>query len=80
METEIFVSGCTTCGLNAAYIARVKANRENVTVFNTKYDGAPQLQRHLDYLISAGMSTDQYHPIVVEGNGKVITDLRTWKP
>jgi len=80
METEIFINGCSTCGLNAAYIARVKAHRDNVTVYNTRYDGAAQLERHTAFLKHAGMGIDTYHAIVVEDGGATITRLSTWKP
>lgn len=76
MSTNIYISGCTTCGTNAAYIARVKSVRENVNVYNTRYDGSVRLSEHIEYLKQAGMEINQYHSIVVE-EGRV-TLLKEW--
>jgi hypothetical protein len=80
MSIEVFVDGCTTCGSNAVRIARVKAHYDDVTVFNTRYDGAYQRGRHISFLKQAGIVANQYHAIVVENNGERITLLRQWKP
>lgn len=80
MATEIFISGCTTCGMNAALVAKVKRSSDDVVVYNTKYDGAFQLDRHIAYLVKAGMKVDSYHSIVVENNGERISLLKEWKP
>lgn len=80
MQTEVFISGCTTCGMNAVLIARVKKHRPDATVYNTKYDGSSQQNRHIRFLQNAGISLDAYHSIVVENDGERITLLKEWKP
>lgn len=79
MSVEIFVNGCTSCGMNAALIARVKHSIPDVKVINTKYDYSYQ-ELHMGYVIRAGMSTGTYHSIVVENEGERISLLKEWKP
>lgn len=76
---EVYINGCASCGNNAIYLARVKRTHPDVTVYNTRYDGAFQQAKHFHYLESAGIATSEYFPIVVENEGKVITLLKEWK-
>lgn len=78
MATEIFVHGCTTCGMNLSLIQRVKKHQK-ASIHNTKYAGPEQLARHIEFLKQAGMTVDAYHSIVVEDEGKRITLLKEWK-
>lgn len=64
--------------MNAALIARVKKERPDLKVINTKYDYSYQ-ERHMAYVKRAGIRTDSYHSIVVENEGERITLLKEWK-
>lgn len=79
MATEIFVHGCTSCGMNLALIKRV-SRQVKVQIHNTKYGGPEILDRHIAFLNQAGMTVDAYHSIVVENEGERITLLKEWKP
>lgn len=80
MQVDIFVNGCTGCGMNAALIAKVKAHFYEVNVVNTKYGTDNDRARHMGYILQAGMDTHSYHSIVVENNGERISLLKEWKP
>ena len=78
MSTSIYVNGCTTCGINANYIIRVRHSIPDVTVCNTRRNDEA-LKQHMEYLERAGMDKGQYHAIVVENEGERITLLKEWK-
>lgn len=72
----IYIYGCSTCGVNAQYIRKVKAHSE-VEVINTKYDKVAR-QEHANYLRLMGLDLSTYSPIVVDGDK--VTLLRLWQP
>lgn len=78
MNIEIFINGCSTCGNNALYIARVKSVYPNATVYNTRYDSSEKLEQHIEYMKQAGMQINSYTAIVVENNGERIVELKSW--
>jgi len=78
MTTEIYIYGCTSCGVNAAYIRRVLSSVKDIKVYNTKSNKL-KLQDHIEYLKSSGISVNEYHSIVVEGRGEIITLLKEWR-
>lgn len=73
---KIYIHGCSTCGINAAYIRKIKANNK-VEVINSKYSEQDR-KDHATNLMIAGLKVENYDPIVVEGTK--ITPLRLWKP
>ena len=77
---EVFISGCTTCGTNSVYIARIRSVHPDVVIYNTRYEGAAQRTKHLDYMKMLGLKTDDYVSLVVENNGERIMRLEKWKP
>lgn len=66
--------------MNAALIAKVRKYIPDVVVHNTKYSSPALRTFHMAYVERAGMNTDSYHSIVVEGEGERITLLKAWKP
>lgn len=76
MSTEIFVNSCTSCGITAMLIAKVKRHHPDAKVIDTRKG---ELERHVQYLKSSGIEVSEYVPIVVENNGEVITRLKDWR-
>lgn len=77
MNIKVFVNSCTTCGVNAIYIARLKNKHPDAEIINSRADKS-RYEEHLHYISRAGMD-GLPHPIVVEGGGEVITLLKEWK-
>lgn len=66
---NVYVYGCTTCGVNSVLIRRLRKLNDDVQVINTKYDEEAR-KEHIAYLQEAGFDMDSMKPIIVE-NGKV---------
>jgi hypothetical protein len=73
MTTQLYIYGCSTCGVNSVYVQRLKTHclhaDINLEIKNTKYDQVA-LEQHAAYLNISGINTDSYPPIVV-ANGVV---------
>jgi hypothetical protein len=80
MMITIYLYGCSTCGVNAVYVRRVKAyaqeHNQTVEVRNSKYD-VDARQIHVEYLESMFGRVSDYIPIVIDENGNA-TELRKW--
>lgn len=62
---------------NASQLAKVKKAGGQVVV--TKYNKDIRA-KHMTYQVEAGMPSSHYVDIVVEENGKKISELRSWQP
>lgn len=76
--TTIYIHGCSTCGANSVYVAKVRSARPSVRVFNTRVD-KERLAEHIEYQKQAGMTSSPL-PIVVDDGGRAICLLKEWKP
>lgn len=77
MSIEILNYGCTTCGLTAMRIAKVKRHHPDVKVIDTR-NNKVALERHIEYLKHSGIDRSEYTSIVVENGGEMIVRLSDW--
>jgi len=73
---EVYISGCSTCGINALLLNRLRRTHD-VTLVDSRKDAA--LEQHADYLTQAGMPVTSYKPIIVVNRGERIMELAEWK-
>jgi hypothetical protein len=74
---EVYIYGCTTCGVNALLLGRVKKQHGDVTVLNSAQ--IDNRRKHTAYLVDAGIETKNYPPIIVINGGERIIRLAEWK-
>jgi hypothetical protein len=76
---KVYVYGCSSCGINAVWVRKVQAyglkKGIEVLIINSKYNEQAR-QDHAYHLTNAGLSVDNYLPIVVEGD--TVKELRGW--
>lgn len=72
---EVFIYGCTTCGVNSLYLGRLKKAHQ-VKMNNSLHQ--PAREKHVEYLKQAGMETQSYPAIIVIDEGKRILRLSEW--
>lgn len=75
---EIYIHSCTSCGLTAMRIAKVKRHHPDVKVIDTRNDKAA-LERHIEYLKHSGIDMSEYTAIVVDNGGEMIIRLSDWR-
>lgn len=74
---EVFIYGCTTCGVNKIYVNNLRNLVGEVKVINSANRG---LEDHQKYLSLCDKSPIQkYSPIIVINNGEKILELSQWK-
>jgi len=73
---EVYISGCSTCGINALLLNRLWRTHD-VTLVDSRKDAA--LEQHAAYLTQAGMPVTSYKPIIVVNRGERIMELAEWK-
>lgn len=71
---EIYIHGCSSCGVMAHYVRRILRERPDAVIKNSRYDETARLE-HAGYVQQLGITWD-YSPVVVE-NGTV-TKLAEW--
>lgn len=76
MQIEVFIYGCTKCGINGLHLARLKKVWE-VKMNNSLHQ--PARDMHVEYLKRAGIEVQSYPPIIVIDGGKRIMRLSEWK-
>ena len=74
---EVFLYGCSTCGINSLMIARLKKVYPDVIVNNSVH--LDNRRRHTSYLEHAGMDSKSFPPIIVINEGEAILSLSEWK-
>lgn len=62
-KCNIYVHGCTTCGIYAHLIDLVKRDYPDAVVYNTRYEDDAKV-RQLELLNNAGFEKDTYTAIV----------------
>jgi len=74
---EVFIYGCTTCGVNALHLKRLQKVTGEGAVYNSTRKN--NLERHIKFLNQAGIETDNYPAIIVVNGGERILRLTEWK-
>lgn len=74
---EVYIYGCTTCGVNALLLSRVKKAHGEVTVYNSVQQD--NRNRHVGFLERAGIETANFPPIIVVNKGERVIRLSEWK-
>ncbi len=74
---EVFLYGCSTCGVNALSVARLRKSHPNIVVNNSIHEN--HRSRHAAYLERAGIEINRYPAIIVVNDGARILRLSEWK-
>jgi len=73
---EVFIYGCTSCGVNALHLKRLQKVHGESTVYNsTRKDN---FEKHKAYLERAGIQDKNYPAIIVVNEGERIIRLSQW--
>lgn len=76
MKVDVYLYGCTTCGINGLYLARLKKTYE-VKMHNSLHQ--PARDEHIELLKRAGIELQSYPALIVVDGGKRILRLSEWK-
>jgi len=73
---EVFIYGCTSCGVNALHLKRLQKVHGEGVVYNSTRKA--NLEKHEKYLERAGIEDKNHPAIIVVNEGERIIRLAQW--